>query len=66
MNIMMVAASTGLGMNPGLPTNEGILLVFFLASAGVMLLSAAALIVKSEQPKHAVRYARARRVSNGG
>jgi len=66
MNIMMVAASTGLGMNPGLPANEGMLLVFFLGTAGVMLLTAGALLLKAEQPRHAVRYARARRGPNGG
>ena len=66
MNIMMVAASTGLGLNPGLPANETALLVFFLGSAGIMLLTAAALLLRSDCTPHAVRYARARRSSNGG
>ena len=65
MNIMMVAASTGLGMNPALPANQGMALCFFLATAGVMLLSAAALMVTAEQPRHAVRYARVKRGPNG-
>ncbi|MBI3287889.1 MAG: hypothetical protein HYZ74_00040 [Elusimicrobia bacterium] len=65
MNIVMVAAAAGKGANPSLPSHEGALFTLFLAIAGVMLLTAAALMVRREGPRHAVRYARVRRNSNG-
>jgi hypothetical protein len=65
MNIMMVAAVAGQGINPALPSHEGMLFSLFLGIAGVMLLTAAALMVRKEAPKHAVRYARSHRRTNG-
>lgn len=65
MNMMMVAAAAGQGINPALPSQEGFLFCLFLGIAGVMLLSAAALIVRREAPRHAVRYARSHRRTNG-
>jgi len=65
MNIMMVAAARGQGVNPSLPSHEGMLFTLFLAVAGLMLLTAAALMVRREAPRHAVRYARSRRDTNG-
>jgi hypothetical protein len=65
MNIMMVAASTGQGINPALPSHEGILFTLFLGVAGIMLLTAAALLVRREAPRHAVRYARSHRRADG-
>ena len=66
MNIMMVAAVAGHGNNPGLPCQESGLFCLFLAIAGVMLLTAAALIVRREGSRNdAVRYARSHRRTNG-
>ena len=65
MNIMMAAAVAGQGINPALPSQEGMLFSLFLGVAGVMLLTAAALMVRREAPKHAVRYARSHRRTNG-
>ena len=65
MNIMMVAAAAGQGNNPGMPSHEGALFILFLGIAGAILLTAAALIVRREAPRHAVRYARSHRRSNG-
>lgn len=65
MNMMMVAAAAGHGSNPGLPSHEGTLFCLFLGIAGMMLLSAAALIVRRESPRHVVRYARSHRRTNG-
>lgn len=65
MNIMMVAASAGQGINPALPSYEGMLFSLFLGVAGIMLLTAAALMVRREAPKHTVRYARSQRRTNG-
>ncbi len=65
MNIMMIAAATGHGINPALPSHEGILFTLFLGVAGMMLLTAAALMVRREAPRHAVRYARSNRRANG-
>jgi hypothetical protein len=65
MNIMMVAAAAGHGINPGLPSHEGMLFTLFLAVAGMMLLTAAALMVRREAPTHVVRYARSHRRTNG-
>lgn len=65
MNIMMVAAAAGHGTNPGLPSHEGMLFCLFLGIAGMMLLTAAALMVRRETPKHEVRYARSHRRTNG-
>ncbi|MBI2386256.1 MAG: hypothetical protein HYV14_09615 [Elusimicrobia bacterium] len=65
MNIMMVAAVAGHGSNPGLPCQEGTLFCLFLAIAGLMLLTAAALLVRREAPRDAVRYARSHRRTNG-
>jgi hypothetical protein len=65
MNIMMVAAVAGHGTNPGLPSQEGALCCLFLAVAGLMLLTAAALIVRREGSNHVVRYARSHRRTNG-
>ncbi len=65
MNIMMVAAVAGQGTNPALPSQEGMLFCLFLGIAGMMLLSAAAMIVRREVPRHGVRYARSHRRTNG-
>jgi len=65
MNIMMVAAVAGQGSNPALPSHEGMLFCLFLGIAGMMLLSAAAMIVRREVPRDAVRYARSHRRTNG-
>ncbi|MEK7233618.1 MAG: hypothetical protein AAB268_07370 [Elusimicrobiota bacterium] len=64
MNFMMVAA-VGQGINPAPPSQEGLLFCLFLAIAGMMLLSAAALMVRREAPRDSVRYARSRRHTNG-
>lgn len=65
MNIMMIAAGRGMGVNPGLSPHEGILFSAFLALAGLMLLTAAALLVRRGAPRHAARYARPRFESEG-
>ena len=65
MNIMMVAAAGGQGINPALPCHEGMLFTLFLGIAGMMMLTAAALLVRKEAPRHAVRYARSHRRTNG-
>jgi hypothetical protein len=65
MNIMMAAAVAGHGSNPGLPCHEATLFCLFLGIAGLMLLTAAALIVRREGSNHAVRYARSHRRTNG-
>lgn len=65
MNFMLVAATAGQGTNPGLPSHEGMLFTLFLGIAGIMLLTAAALMVRKEAPRHAVRYARSHRRTNG-
>ena len=64
MNIMMVAAAAGQGINPSLPSHEGILFTLFLAVAGIMLLTAAALMVRREVPRDALRYTRSQRRVN--
>ena len=65
MNLMMAAAAAGQGVNPSLPSHEGALFALFLGIAGIMLLSAAALMVRREAPRHTVRYARSHRRTNG-
>jgi hypothetical protein len=65
MNIMMVAAVAGQGVNPALPSQEGMLFCLFLGIAGMMLLTAAGLMVRREAPRGAVRYARSHRRTNG-
>jgi hypothetical protein len=65
MNIMMMAANSHQGINPALPSHEGMLFTLFLSVAGMMLLTAAALLVRREAPRHAVRYARSHRRTNG-
>ncbi len=65
MNYMMVAAVAGRGSNPGLPCSEGTMFCLFLGLAGLMLLTAAALIVRREAPRDAVRYGRSQRRTNG-
>ena len=65
MNIMMAAAVAGHGSNPSLPSHEGTLFCLFLGIAGLMMLTAAALIVRREAPRDAVRYARLHRRTNG-
>lgn len=65
MNIMMAAAVAGHGTNPGLPSHESTMICLFLGIAGVMLLSAAAMIVRREASRHEVRYARLHRRTNG-
>jgi len=65
MNIMMVAAAGHQGIHPALPANEAALFTLFLAVAGMMLLTAAALMVRHEAPERAVRYARSHRRTNG-
>lgn len=63
---MMVAAATGAqSAYPALPSHEGALFSLFLGVAGLMLITAAALMVRREAPRHAVRYARSRRDPNG-
>ena len=63
MNIMMIAAAAGQGINPALPSHEAMLFTLFLGVAGMMLLTVAALW--SAPPRHAVRYARSHRRANG-
>ena len=65
MNIMMVAAVAGQGINPALPSQEGLLFSLFLGIAGIMLLTAAGMMVRREMPRHTVRYARSHRRTNG-
>lgn len=65
MNIMMAAAVAGQGANPALPSHEGFLFCLFLGIAGMMLLTAAALMVRREAPRDAVRCARSHRRTNG-
>lgn len=65
MNIMMVAAVAGQGLNSPMASHEGTLFCLFLGIAGMMLLTAAALIVRREMPRDAVRYARSHRRTNG-
>lgn len=65
MNIMMIAASAGQGVNPALPSHEGMLFALFLGVAGMMLLTTAAMMVRRETPRHAVRYGRPQRRTNG-
>ena len=65
MNIMMAAAVTGQGINSPMPSHEGLLLTHFLGVAGLMLLTAAAMMVRRETSRHAVRYARSHRRTNG-
>lgn len=67
MNIMIVAAATGIqGVNPAMSSShEGLLFSLFLGVAGMMLLTAAALMVRREAPRQAVRYARSHRRTNG-
>ena len=65
MNIMMAAAVAGQGINSSLPSHEGMLFSLFLAVAGTMLLTAAALMVRRDTTRHAVRYARSHRRTNG-
>ncbi|MBI4062214.1 MAG: hypothetical protein HY403_12390 [Elusimicrobia bacterium] len=62
---MMLAAAAGQGSNPALPTHEGMLLALFLGIAGMMLLTAAALLARREAPRDIVRYARSHRRANG-
>ena len=65
MNIMMAAAVTGQGINSPMPSHEGLLFTLFLGVAGLMLLTAAAMMVRRETSRHAVRYARSHRRTNG-
>jgi len=65
MNIMMAVAAAGHGTNPGFPSSEGTLFCLFLGIAGMMLLTAAALMVRRETTRDAVRYARSHRRTNG-
>jgi hypothetical protein len=61
MNIMMIAAAAGHGTNPGLPSNEGMMFTLFLGIAGMMLLTAAGLMVRRQERRHTVRYVRSNR-----
>ena len=65
MNIMMAAAVAGQGINTPMPSHEGLLFSLFLGVAGMMMLTAAALMVRRETTRHAVRYARSHRRTNG-
>ena len=65
MNIMMAVAVTGQGINSPMPSHEGMLFSLFLGIAGLMLITAAGLMVRRETTRHAVRYARAHRRTNG-
>ncbi len=65
MNIMMATAVVGQGINSPMPSHEGMLFSLFLGIAGLMLLTAAGLMVRREAPRHAVRYARSHRRTNG-
>ena len=65
MNIMMAAAITGQGINSPLQSHEGLLFALFLSVAGMLMLTAAALMVRRETTRHAVRYARSQRRTNG-
>ena len=64
MNMMMVAAAAGQGVNPALPSQDGVLFPFFLALAGVMLLTAAAQMVRKSAQTRVLLYTRARRDLN--
>ena len=61
MNYMMVAAVAGRGNNPGLPCSEGMMFCLFLGIAGLMLLTAAALIVRREAPSVSLPVSKASR-----
>lgn len=65
MNIMMVAAVAGQGINPAVPSHEGMMFCLFLGIAGMMMLTAAAMMVRRESSKDAVRYTRSHRRTNG-
>lgn len=65
MNYMIVAAAAGRGTNPGLPCSEATMFCVFLGLAGLMLLTAAAMIVRREAPRDAVRYGRSQRRTDG-
>jgi len=65
MNIMMVAASAGQGINPTLPMQEGALFVLFLGVAGLALLSVGGALLLREHPHALARYTRSRRGPNG-
>jgi hypothetical protein len=65
MNITMAAAVAGQGINSPLPSHEGMLFALFLAVSGMMLLTAAVLVVRRESARDAVRYARSHRRTNG-
>lgn len=65
MNIMMAAAVAGRGSNPSLPCQEATLFCLFLGIAGLMLLTAAAMMVRREEARDVVRYARSHRRTNG-
>ncbi len=62
---MMAAAVAGQGINTPMPSHEGMLFSLFLGIAGLMMLTAAGLMVRREVPRHAVRYARSHRRTNG-
>lgn len=64
MNMMMVAAAAGQGVNPALPSQDGMMFSLFLAAAGMMLLTAAAQMVRKEARVRVVLYTRARRDLN--
>lgn len=64
MNMMMVAAAAGQGVNPALPSQDGMLFSFFLALAGIMLLTAAAHMARKGSQTRVVLYTRARRDLN--
>lgn len=64
MNYMIVAAVAGRGSNPSLPLSEDMMLCLFLGIAGLMLLTAAGMIVRREAPRDAVRYGRSGRSTN--
>lgn len=64
MNMMMVAAATGQGINPALPSQDGMMFPFFLALAGLMLLTAAAHMLRKGSQTRVVLYTRARRDLN--
>jgi hypothetical protein len=65
-NIMLASAVMGQGINTPLPSHEGMLFALFLGVAGMLMLTAAVLMVRRETTRHAVRYARTHRRSVKG
>jgi hypothetical protein len=65
-NVMLANAIAGQGINSPLPSHEGMLFALFLGVAGMLMLTAAVLMVRRDSARHAVRYARTHRRSVKG